>query len=139
MSKFEIEVEGLPEGWQAVAIRKALDTDTHVFIDGEVFEISKHPEMLNPKNWPHLIVKKKRPRRITFEETDEKVNDLCGRHWVRTDGSAADFRIISENKTKDWTLRRKQRHQGDINQRQKVSRNALSRVLYHKPMAERIC
>lgn len=83
MSKFEIEVEGLPEGWQAVAIRKALDTDTHVFIDGEVFEISKHPEMLNPKNWPHLIVKKKRPRRITFEETDEKVNDLCGRHWVK--------------------------------------------------------
>lgn len=76
MSKREIEIEGLPEGWKAVAIRKALDTDTHIFINGEVFEISTHPEMINPKQFSHLIVEKIQPRRI--ENIDENALNEAG-------------------------------------------------------------
>ena len=94
MSKHEIEVEGLPEGYVPVAFRLPLKTEKY-FFDGEI-----HTAFENMA-YEYLIVKKKQPRRIVLEETEEKIGDLCQQHFVRTDGSIADFRIISENKWRE--------------------------------------
>lgn len=64
MSKHEIEVEGLPEGWDTVTYRRP-KINEHVFIGGNIIK-SEQVNMC----YEQLIVKKKQPRRITFEETD---------------------------------------------------------------------
>lgn len=69
MSKYEIEVEGLPEGWETVAY-KYPKIDDHVFLEGKIRKASE----VN-RNYEQLIVKKKQPRRITFEETDH--TNIC--------------------------------------------------------------
>ena len=83
MSKHEIEVEGLPDGYVAVAFRLPLKTEKY-FFDGEIhtaFENMAHE---------YLIIKKKQPRRITFEETDcAGICDLDfsdGVRWTFFDG-----------------------------------------------------
>lgn len=63
MSKHEIEVEGLPEGWEPVAFRMA-HNDEHRVINGIIERCDGND------NCESLIVKKKQPRRIAFEETD---------------------------------------------------------------------
>lgn len=57
--KHEIEIEGLPEGWEAVAFR-APSTNEYYFEHGVIVR----------GNTPYakLIVKKKQPRRIVLEE-----------------------------------------------------------------------
>lgn len=65
--KHEIEIEGLPEGWEAVAFRKPKE-DEYIFCNDTgcvVHSIQRIPAL-------RLIVKKKQPRRIVLEETDEE-------------------------------------------------------------------
>ena len=65
--KYEIEIEGLPEGWEPIAIRKQ-KLGEHIFcLDTGLVVPADHR---TPK--AHLIVKKKQPRRIVLEETGEK-------------------------------------------------------------------
>ena len=65
--KYEIEIEGLPEGWEPIAIRKQ-KLGEHIFCLDTGFVVPA--DHRTPK--AHLIVKKKQPRRIVLEETGEK-------------------------------------------------------------------
>ena len=65
--KYEIEIEGLPEGWEPVAIRKQ-KLGEHIFCLDTGFVVPA--DHRTPK--AHLIVKKKQPRRIVLEETSEE-------------------------------------------------------------------
>ena len=62
--KYEIEVEGLPEGWKAVAFRKP-NKEEQYFCQESIWKAN-----LN-ESYPYLIVEKIQPRRIVLEETDE--------------------------------------------------------------------
>ena len=80
--KHEIEIEGLPEGWEPVAFRKPKE-DEYIFCNdtGRVaHSIQRIPAI-------RLIVKKKQPRRIVLEETDEDNikhnNSWCSQHFTR--------------------------------------------------------
>ena len=65
--KHEIDIEGLPEGWEPAAIRKQ-KLGEHIFCLDTGFVVPA--DHRTPK--AHLIVKKKQPRRIVLEETGEK-------------------------------------------------------------------
>jgi len=65
--KHTIEIEGLPEGWEPVAIRKQ-KLGEHIFCLDTGFVVPA--DHRTPK--AHLIVKKKQPRRIVLEETLEE-------------------------------------------------------------------
>ena len=62
--KHTIEIEGLPEGWEPVAFRKPLIGEK-MFQYGKVHRCNCEAEISS------LIIKKKQPRRIVLEETDE--------------------------------------------------------------------
>ena len=68
MSKHEIEVEGLPEGWEPVAYRCPKNYEKFL-LDGEIKTAAADYAT------EFMIVKKKQPRRIAFEETDYA--DVC--------------------------------------------------------------
>lgn len=80
--KYEIEIEGLPEGWEPVAYRHIRPDDEHVLIEGEIRAASNVNNL-----YEQLIVKKKQPRRIVLEETDEdnikNDNSWCSQHFTR--------------------------------------------------------
>jgi len=61
--KCEIEIEGLPEGWEPVAFRVPHHGE-YVLFKGNVEKINGKGEV------ERLIIKKKQPRRIILEETD---------------------------------------------------------------------
>lgn len=65
MSKQTIEVDGLPEGWNAVAYRVPKGNIEFVFIENVVREAK-------PQDKKCLIIEKIQPRRIVLEETEEK-------------------------------------------------------------------
>ena len=65
--KYEIEIEGLPEGWEPVAIRKQ-KLGEHIFCLDTGFVVPA--DHRTPK--AHLIVKKKQPRRIVLEEVTKQ-------------------------------------------------------------------
>lgn len=60
--KYEIEIEGLPEGWKPVAYRHA--NHESIFECGKVVKCTK-------SKYPCLIVEKIKTRRIVLEETEE--------------------------------------------------------------------
>lgn len=66
--KHEIEIEGLPEGWEPVEFRCPNDGESYIGYDGKVVTSL----IANDFYGQRLIVKKKRPRRIVLEETDEE-------------------------------------------------------------------
>lgn len=68
MSKHEIEVEGLPDGWEPVAYRCPKNYEKFL-LDGEIKTAAADYAT------EFMIVKKKQPRRVTFEETD--YNNVC--------------------------------------------------------------
>lgn len=91
MSKHEIEIEGLPEGWRPVAFRprnnlseRFLSNDNPPVIMYDSSEMSTASV---------LIVEKIKPRRIVLEETDEK---YLGCQTLYVDGTEI---IIMTNKT----------------------------------------
>lgn len=62
--KHEIEIEGLPEGWRAVAWRRLKNGDHYLNDKGEI--VRNEALIIFA-----LIVEKIKPRRIVLEETDE--------------------------------------------------------------------
>jgi len=71
-----IEVEGLPEGWKAVAHRKPLKEEYILYGD----EICKPKGLMNR---PWLIVEKIQLRRIVLEETNEE-RRICFGEWYES-------------------------------------------------------
>ena len=69
--KHTIEIEGLPEGWEPVAFRKPLIGEK-MFQNGEIHKCNCEAKISS------IIVKKKQPRRIVLEETDEDNQTGCG-------------------------------------------------------------
>lgn len=65
MTKHTIEIEGLPEGWEAVAYRVAVPNIEYTVTD------DMEPMLCQMEiNYPTLIVQKTKPRRVVLEETD---------------------------------------------------------------------
>lgn len=62
--KHTITIEGLPEGWKAVAYRCPKSGEKFI-LEGEI-----HTAFAGMA-YPHLIVQKIQPRRIVLEETGE--------------------------------------------------------------------
>lgn len=62
--KYEIEVEGLPEGWKAVAYRRPIRNEQYLSREG-----IKTATYILDNLW--LVVEKIQPRRIVLEETEE--------------------------------------------------------------------
>lgn len=62
--KHNIDVEGLPEGWKALAYRPYKPGD-RVFRDGKVVDVEGYSKM------SYIILEKIQPRRIVLEETEE--------------------------------------------------------------------
>jgi len=58
-----IEVEGLPEGWKAVAYRTPLENKDYILADEHVMLCCW------PTDKDYLIVEKIKPRRVVIEET----------------------------------------------------------------------
>lgn len=93
--KHEIEIEGLPEGWKAVAYRVPVDKIEHVLTDdGGII-------LTNNIRFPCLIVEKISPRRIVMEETGRwHINSTEGYVLVPS-GSLIDMIDIEESQP-DW-------------------------------------
>ena len=81
-----IEIEGLPEGWKAVAYRVPKGNIEFVFIENVVREAK-------PQDKKCLIIEKIKPRRIVLEETEEK---YLGCQTLHIDGTEI---MIMTNKT----------------------------------------
>ncbi len=107
--KYEIEIEGLPEGWEPVDYRHPAD-DEDVLIEGEI----RKGRNTN-KCYEQLVVKKKQPRRIVLEETDRYSDNIkTGEFGVNTDGSfhrcsepnkwGNEYRVWREVKETDLSL-----------------------------------
>ena|SRR5690348_8378116 len=77
MSKHQIEIEGLPDGWEAVAYRYIKKGD--FYFDGVTVEHAN-----TDFDCPWLIVQKTKPRRIVLEETEEERSVSYG-DWFETD------------------------------------------------------
>jgi len=73
--KQEIEIEGLPEGWKAVAYRCPLKGENYLSSDG--VQVAQYNF---GNSW--VIVEKIQPRRIVLEETEE---DAATTHFIRSD------------------------------------------------------
>ena len=84
--KYEIDIEGLPEGWKAVAYRVPKGNIEFVFIENVV-------RKAKPQDKKCLIVEKIQPRRIVLEETEEK---YLGCQTLYIDGTEI---MIMTNKT----------------------------------------
>ena len=59
-----MQIEGLPEGWKAVAYRKAKKGEWNFMEYGDPFQASQDHETSS------IIVEKIQPRRIVLEETN---------------------------------------------------------------------
>ena len=81
-----IEVEGLPEGWKAVAYRVPKGNIEFVFIENVI-------RKAKPQDKKCLIIEKIQPRRIVLEETEEK---YLGCQTLHIDGTEI---MIMTNKT----------------------------------------
>lgn len=94
--KHEIEIEGLPEGWRAVAYRIALRGVDHVLRNGKVTIYNGFSDDENL-----LIVEKIMPHRIVLEETGRwHINSTEGYVLVPA-GSLIDMIDIEESQP-DW-------------------------------------
>ena len=77
MTQHTIKIEGLQEGWKAVAYRRPIGNIEYVFIDGEI-------RQAKPTDGVCLIVEKIQPRRIVLEETGEERSVSYG-DWYEDD------------------------------------------------------
>ena len=63
--KHEIEIPGLPEGWEPVAYKVPVENEYFLSIDNEISHANDN------SHWcPWLIIRKKQPRRIVLEEVE---------------------------------------------------------------------
>lgn len=77
MTQHTIEVEGLPEGWKAVAYRLGKE--------GEMAFINKIWELERDSLCPVIIVEKIQPRRIVLEETEEGFSTMDPQYFSNID------------------------------------------------------
>lgn len=91
--KYEIDIEGLPEGWEPVAYRCPKNYEKF-FLDGEINTAGA--DMC----YEQLIVKKKQPRRIVLEETSEENHLYESRQYASF--SVGEF-VITGTKNK-WRI-----------------------------------
>jgi len=95
--KHEIEIPDLPEGWEAVAYRVP-QIGEYAFFNGGVAEWGR-----GNTNSDKLIVRKKQPRRIILEETEEGT-DNSHNHTIYVKGITIDiysnklWKIVEDNK-----------------------------------------
>lgn len=86
-TKHEIEIEGLPEGWQAVAFRVPVREKDYILLKGKI----------HPVTWTtyteQLIVEKIKPRRIVLEEVTEGSHDMA---FHDLQGDWTYWRIVKE-------------------------------------------
>lgn len=110
--KHEIEIGGLPEGWEPVAFRRALIGEMY-------FQAGRVNECTFGADFYRLIVKKKQPRRIVLEETDEVRKALKGDYierigepgigyWGHKEESNETYKIWREVKETDLSLPKEQ-------------------------------
>lgn len=101
MNKHEIEIPDLPEGWRAVAHR--------IPVNGLEYTLSDtgRPFICMTIDYPCLIVKKIKPRRIVLEETDEVREVVLGEYFF----SPANMKVMawpysnqSNEKYKIWRI-----------------------------------
>lgn len=100
--KHTIEIEGLPEGWEPVAIRKQKPGE-YIFCLDTGFVVPANYR--TPK--AHLIVKKKQPRRIVLEETGEIRSNLklnCYNYFYVDSEGFDKIKIFREVKENDSSL-----------------------------------
>ena len=71
-----IEIEGLPEGWKAVAYRVPKGNIEFVFIENVVREAK-------PQDKKCLIVEKIQPRRISFDEITDGTQDIDADYYIK--------------------------------------------------------
>ena len=71
-----IEIEGLPEGWKAIAYRVPKGNIEFVFIENVI-------RKAKPQDKKCLIVEKIQPRRIVLEETNEE-RRICYGEWYES-------------------------------------------------------
>ena len=74
--KYEIDIEGLPEGWKAVAYRVPKGNIEFVFIENVVREAK-------PQDKKCLIVEKIQPRRIAFDEITDGTQDIDADYYIK--------------------------------------------------------
>ncbi len=67
-----IAIEGLPEGWRAVAYRSIRYDDYYLFARNEIRRKTKEHS-----TGAYLIIEKIQTRRIVLEETEESSNGQC--------------------------------------------------------------
>lgn len=82
MTKYTIEIEGLPEGWEAVAYRVPHSGDMYLRDRGIICQSD------GSNTLQYLIVQKTKPRRIVLEETGEYRRCNPGEWYQTTDDSA---------------------------------------------------
>jgi len=98
MTTQTIKVEGLPEGWKAVAYRTPANGENYLTPDGFVV-VAQHDYML-----AHLIVEKIQPRRIVLEQIpmdSVKLGD-----FMRPPGSHALLPVGSEGYNESYAFLR---------------------------------
>lgn len=72
-----IEIEGLPEGWKAVAYRVPLENKEYI-LDGEQVLFCCWPA-----NKDYLIVEKIQPHRISFEEITDGTQNIDEDYYIK--------------------------------------------------------
>ena len=88
--KHEIEIPDLPEGWEAVAYRPAIQGVDYVLRNGAVTIYNGFSDTENL-----LIVRKKQPRRVVLEESDIDNYDIVYR---QNGGTTTYWKIVEDNK-----------------------------------------
>jgi len=91
MTKQMIEVEGLPEGYKAIAYRNPLDTDL-CFLDGRIFT----GKMVD-QGYEWLIIEKIKPREIRLVLTEEFRKVKCNEYYLDRKGNLACWSIRGES------------------------------------------
>lgn len=96
--KHEIEIPNLPEDLEAVAYRKPKSGEYYLTPDWITVEA------LHDYKLSHLIVRKKQPRRIVLEETEEGTDNSRHNHTIYVKGITIDiysnksWKIVEDNK-----------------------------------------
>ena len=96
--KHEIEIPDLPEDLEAVAYRKPKAGEYYLTPDWITVEA------LHDYKLAHLIVRKKQPRRIVLEETEEDTDNSHHNHTIYVKGITIDiysnklWKIVEDNK-----------------------------------------
>lgn len=100
--KYEIDIEGLPEGWELVELRFPDDCIQNIKSKYNKNTISIH-------NQPGALftIKKIKPRRIVLEETEEFIHPAYAQESIRIDQdtkiaveSKFVWRLVKEEETK---------------------------------------